>query len=50
MEQERSLLHLLSEHQIALFCIGAVVIVGLLFAIWYFAGKFAKRKEKRREK
>ena len=50
MEQEGSLLHLLIEHQIVLFCIGAVLMLGLLFVVGYFIGKRAERKEKRREK
>lgn len=49
MERESDSLHLLLEHQIILFVIGAVIILSLLLGIGYFIGKWAERKDKQGE-
>lgn len=50
MEREIDSIHLLIEHPIVLFVIGAIAIMVLLVAAAYFVGKLAERKENRREK
>ena len=50
MERESDLLHLLIEHQVILFIIGALVIMTLLGVVGYFVGRRTQRKEKRNEK
>ena len=44
MEQERNLLHVLVEHPIILFGVGALIILGLLLMILYFLAKRSQRK------
>lgn len=43
MEHETNILHLLTQHPIILFVIGAVIIVGLAFVIGYLFGRGSDR-------
>lgn len=47
MEQEENYMHLLREHSFLLFCVGALLILGLLFAIGVAVGKRNERNLRR---
>lgn len=49
MEKEENLLHLLTEHSFLLFCVGAVLMIALMFAIGFAVGKRNERKHRKEE-
>lgn len=50
MEQETSLYHLLMEHQIAVFLISAVILVGLVLATIVILGRYVERRTRLKKK
>lgn len=46
MEKETDILHLLETHQIVLFLIGALLILGLFLMVGYWKGRRSERRNK----
>jgi hypothetical protein len=44
MEQESDLLHLFGQHSLLLFILGALLLMGLLFAVGIFVGRRSERR------